>query len=85
MGSNFLEVLDWPNRYPKVAVRVCVYVCVCMYMCTPSPYRLPSNARSVDKRSLTVFVWLSKFWVLLRGNLFAPPGGSEGCAEEESK
>lgn len=58
-----LRFLDWPSRYPKVEVRACVRACACM--CTPSPYRLPSNAISVDKRSLTVIVCLSKFWVLL--------------------
>lgn len=80
MGSNFLEVSGLAPLLSKSSS-----VCVCVYVCTPSPYRLPSNARSVDKRSLMVFVWLSRFWVLLWGNLFAPLGGSEGCSEEESK
>lgn len=80
MGPNFLEVSGLAPLLFKSS-SVCVYV----YVCIPSPYRLPSNARSVDKRSPTVFVWLSRFWVLLRGNLFAPLGDSEGCSEEESK
>lgn len=61
-------------------VRACVHAC----MCTPSPYRLPANAISVDKRPYSYCLPIKVLGPVM-GESFCTPGGSEGCAEEESK